>query len=59
MIRPGGAEIIVVLLVVILLFGGGRIAKIAKEFGTGIRLFREAVNGKESGEDKVSKNSGL
>lgn len=48
MIRPGGAEIIFVLLIAILLFGAGRIAKIAKEFGTGIRLFRKAVNGNEN-----------
>ncbi|RPI33811.1 MAG: twin-arginine translocase TatA/TatE family subunit [Chloroflexota bacterium] len=53
MIRLGGPEIIILLAIVILLFGAGRIAKIGRELGTGIRSFREAITGSEkaSGEE--------
>lgn len=37
-------ELIIVLVIVILLFGVGRISKIAKELGGGIRSFRQGLN---------------
>ncbi len=45
---PGGTELIIIFLVVLLLFGVGRIAKVGKEFGTGIRLFRNALRGSDN-----------
>lgn len=41
----GPAELIIILLIVILLFGVGRISKIAGELGSGLRAFREGLQG--------------
>ena len=41
----GVPELLIVLGIVILLFGVGRIGKIAGEFGSGIRAFKEGING--------------
>jgi sec-independent protein translocase protein TatA len=43
----GPTELIILLVIVILLFGVGRIGKIAKELGGGIRSFREGLKGDE------------
>lgn len=48
-----GWELLVVLVIVLLLFGVGRISKIAKELGSGIRAFREGLKGdQEESQDK-------
>ena len=47
MALPGGFELIIILLIVILVFGVGRIGKIGKELGTGIREFRKGVSSEE------------
>lgn len=52
-----GWELLVVLVIVLLLFGVGRISKIAKELGSGIRSFREGLKGEEEGEDKNKPDS--
>ena len=41
----GVPELLIVLGIVILLFGVGRIGKIAGELGSGIRSFKEGING--------------
>jgi len=38
-------ELIIILVIVTLLFGVGRIGKIASELGSGIRSFKEGLNG--------------
>ena len=43
--RLGSTELIVILVIVLLLFGVGRIGKIAGELGSGIRSFREGMQG--------------
>lgn len=43
MFHIGTTEAIIVLVVVLLVFGVGRIGKIAKELGSGIRAFREEL----------------
>ena len=51
----GPTELIILLVIIILLFGVGRIGKIAKELGGGIRSFREGLKGdeeKEAAEEK-------
>ncbi|MCB9135544.1 MAG: twin-arginine translocase TatA/TatE family subunit [Anaerolineales bacterium] len=44
---PRGGELIIVLVIVVLVFGVGRISKIGKELGSGIRAFREGLKGDE------------
>jgi sec-independent protein translocase protein TatA len=43
----GPTELIIILMIVVLLFGVGRISKIAGELGSGIRSFREGLQGSE------------
>ena len=43
----GPTELIIILVIVIVLFGVGRISKIAGELGSGIRAFKEGLQGKE------------
>jgi sec-independent protein translocase protein TatA len=49
---PGGLEWVIILIVVLLLFGVGRIGKIAGELGSGIRAFKEGLQGKDEDKDK-------
>jgi sec-independent protein translocase protein TatA len=48
----GPTELIIILVIVIVLFGVGRISKIAGELGTGIRSFKEGLEGDEDQEDE-------
>lgn len=49
----GLPELAIILVIVILLFGVGRIGKIAGELGSGIRSFREGLQGdKEKKEEE-------
>lgn len=52
----GPTELIIILVIIIVLFGVGRIGKIAGELGSGIRSFKEGLQGddesKSEGEDK-------
>ena len=52
--RFGPTELIIILVIVILLFGVGRISKISGELGSGIRSFREGLQGdkKDEGEEE-------
>ena len=49
----GPPELIIILAIVILLFGIGRISKIAGELGSGIRAFKNGLQGdeKENGKE--------
>jgi len=44
---PGGWELIIILVIVLLIFGVGRIAKVSRELGTGIKEFRKGLTGDE------------
>ncbi len=48
-------EIILILVVLVLVFGVGRISKIGGELGSGIKAFKEGLNGKKESEEE--KNS--
>jgi sec-independent protein translocase protein TatA len=48
----GGWELLVILVIVLLIFGVGRIARVGRELGTGIREFRKGLSGDEQPEDK-------
>jgi len=39
----GAPELIIILVIVLLIFGPGRIVKIARELGTGIRQFKDGL----------------
>jgi sec-independent protein translocase protein TatA len=47
----GPTELIIILVIVIVLFGVGRISKIAGELGSGIRAFKEGIQGDEEKEE--------
>ncbi len=50
----GLPELAIILVIVILLFGVGRIGKIAGELGSGIRSFRQGLQGdKDKNPDKT------
>lgn len=49
-----GPELIIILIIVLLIFGVGRIARVGRELGTGIREFRKGV----SGEDEPKESTG-
>ena len=50
----GWQELLIILVIVMVLFGVGRISKIAGELGSGIRSFKEGLEGDEGeGEDNV------
>ena len=47
MFRLGPTELLIILAIVVLIFGVGRIGKIGKEMGTGLREFRKGLQGDE------------
>ena len=49
----GPTELIIILVIVIVLFGVGRISKIAGELGTGIRSFKEGLEGDDKEEKSI------
>jgi sec-independent protein translocase protein TatA len=48
----GPTELIIILAIIIVLFGVGRIGKIAGELGSGIRAFKEGLQGDEKKEEQ-------
>ncbi len=51
----GFGELVIVFLVILLVFGAGRIPKIARDLGLGIREFKGAMSG--NAEDDTDKKS--
>jgi len=52
--KIGPLELVIVLVIVLLIFGVGRLGKLGKELGTGIREFRTSLSGDE---DKKKESS--
>lgn len=48
----GTTELIIILVIVLLIFGAGRIGKITREFGEGIKSFREGMSGEKDPKEK-------
>lgn len=44
---PGVPELLIILVIIIVLFGVGRVSKIAGEIGSGIRAFKEGLQGQD------------
>ena len=51
MLRLGPTELLLILAIVVVLFGVGRIGKIGKELGTGMREFRKGLQGENQEKD--------
>lgn len=52
MSMPGLGELVIIFLIVLVLFGAGKIPKIAKDMGSGIRDFKKALSGELDDKDK-------
>jgi sec-independent protein translocase protein TatA len=50
----GLPELLIILFIVVVLFGVGRISKIAGEMGSGIRAFKEGLQGPEENDKEDS-----
>ena len=48
----GITELLIVLVIVLVLFGVGRISKIAGEMGSGIRAFKDGLQGDEEEQEE-------
>jgi len=46
-------EVILILAVLVLVFGVGRITKIGGELGSGIKAFKEGLNGKKESDEEI------
>ena len=49
--RFGGWELVIVLAIVVIVFGVGRISKIGGELGSGIKAFKDGLQGEDEDED--------
>ena len=53
----GPTELIIILVIIIVLFGVGRISKIAGEMGSGIRAFKDGLQGDEESTEESKGSS--
>lgn len=51
----GLPELLIILVIVVVLFGVGRISKIAGEMGSGIRAFKDGLQGQQDKETEMDK----
>lgn len=54
--RIGTPEIVILLVIVVLLFGVGRIGKIGKELGAGLRAFRDEMKSPDDSDQPASQD---
>ncbi len=53
MLGLGPTELIIILVIVVIIFGVGRIGKIGGELGSGIKAFKEGLQGDEEEEGEA------
>ena len=52
----GMQELFMIFLIILLLFGAGKIPKIAKDIGSGIREFKKSLSGERDHEEENKTN---
>ena len=52
----GGPELLIILVIVLLIFGVGRIARVGRELGTGIKEFRKGLSEDEQSDETDKKD---
>lgn len=55
--KIGPVELIIVLVIVLLIFGVGRLGRLGKDLGEGIREFRKSLSGSENKDETESSSS--
>lgn len=51
----GTTELIIILVIIIMVFGLGKLPKVAKELGTGMRSFQKSLKGEDEDEEEDAK----
>ncbi|HNR87605.1 MAG TPA: twin-arginine translocase TatA/TatE family subunit [Spirochaetota bacterium] len=54
---PGMWELVIIFLIVLLVFGAGKIPKLAKDIGSGIREFKKSVSGEDDSRSQKNDNT--
>lgn len=54
----GLPELIIIFLIVLFLFGAGKIPKIARDIGGGIREFKKSITGESDSNDRNNNQNG-
>ncbi len=49
---PGIWELVIIFLIILIVFGAGKIPRLAKDIGSGIKEFKKAVSGEDEKNDK-------
>lgn len=52
MSMPGIPELLIIFFIVLIIFGAGKIPKIAKDIGSGIKEFKKAMNSDDDAKDE-------
>ena len=52
MSMPGVPELLIIFFIVLIVFGAGKIPKIAKDIGSGIKEFKKAMNTDDETKDE-------
>jgi len=52
---PGIWELVIIFFIVLLIFGAGKIPKIARDIGGGIKEFKKSLNGESKKENNSDK----
>ncbi|AWV89721.1 twin-arginine translocase TatA/TatE family subunit [Bradymonas sediminis] len=53
----GTPELVIILVIVLMLFGVGKLPQVAKMLGSGVKSFKDGINGKEEDEEPSVKKS--
>lgn len=52
----GVQELVIIFLIILLIFGAGKLPKIAKDIGSGIKEFKKSMNGEDDHRDSTAAN---